>query len=63
LDGVIQMYRDAFDSLESTMPALSKKVLIPGAGHWVQQERPAEVNRLLIEFLNANSGQNARAAG
>ena len=24
---------------------------IDGAGHWVQQERPAEVNRLLIEFL------------
>jgi pimeloyl-ACP methyl ester carboxylesterase len=26
-------------------------VLLPGAGHWIQQERPAEVNRLLIEFL------------
>jgi pimeloyl-ACP methyl ester carboxylesterase len=25
--------------------------IIDGAGHWVQQERPAEVNRLLIEFL------------
>src|SRR5436190_6841218 len=27
--------------------------LLPGAGHWVQQERPAEVNRALIEFLKA----------
>jgi len=27
------------------------KVLLPGAGHWIQQERPAEVNRLLVEFL------------
>ena len=25
--------------------------LVPGAGHWVQQEQPAETARLLIEFL------------
>jgi pimeloyl-ACP methyl ester carboxylesterase len=25
--------------------------LIPGAGHWVQQEQPAETSRLLLEFL------------
>lgn len=25
--------------------------LIDGAGHWVQQERPDEVNRLLLQFL------------
>ncbi len=25
--------------------------LIPGAGHWVQQEQPAEVSRLLLDFL------------
>lgn len=25
--------------------------LLPGAGHWVQQERPDEVNRLLLSFL------------
>jgi pimeloyl-ACP methyl ester carboxylesterase len=24
---------------------------IDGAGHWVQQERPDEVNRLLLRFL------------
>jgi pimeloyl-ACP methyl ester carboxylesterase len=26
-------------------------VLVPGAGHWVQQEKPAEVNRALLDFL------------
>lgn len=26
-------------------------VLIPDAGHWVQQEKPAEVNAALLEFL------------
>ena len=27
--------------------------LLEGAGHWVQQERPDEVNRLLISFLRS----------
>jgi pimeloyl-ACP methyl ester carboxylesterase len=27
--------------------------LVGGAGHWVQQEQPAEVNRLLLDFLRA----------
>ncbi|MEE9515624.1 MAG: alpha/beta hydrolase, partial [Candidatus Adiutricales bacterium] len=51
LDGVITMSRRAFDNLEDSMPSLKQKILIPGAGHWVQQERPAEVNDLIIEFL------------
>jgi len=51
VDAVITMYREAFDTLEKTMPNLRKKILLPGAGHWIQQERPAEVNTLLIEFL------------
>jgi hypothetical protein len=40
-----------FDALEESGPNLRKKVLQAGAGHWIQQERPAEVNQLLIEFL------------
>ena len=28
--------------------------LIDGAGHWVQQERPDEVNRLLLQFLKTS---------
>jgi pimeloyl-ACP methyl ester carboxylesterase len=27
--------------------------LVDGAGHWVQQEQPGEVSRLLLEFLRA----------
>jgi pimeloyl-ACP methyl ester carboxylesterase len=50
-DAVIGMYRAAFDDLERTMPGLRAKVLLQGAGHWVQQERPEEVNRLLLGFL------------
>jgi hypothetical protein len=32
------------------MPNLRKKVLLAGAGHWIE-ERPNEVNQLLLEFL------------
>jgi pimeloyl-ACP methyl ester carboxylesterase len=52
-DVVITMYRQGFDSLEEAMPGLRKKVLVPGAGYWIQQERPTEVNDLLIEFLKS----------
>ncbi len=51
LDGVIAMSRGAFNHLEKNMPNLKQKILIPGAGHWIQQERPQEVNELLVEFL------------
>jgi pimeloyl-ACP methyl ester carboxylesterase len=30
---------------------LRMQVVVAGAGHWIQQERPAEVNAALIEFL------------
>ena len=32
-------------------PATTAQVMIDGAGHWVQQERPDEVNAALLEFL------------
>jgi pimeloyl-ACP methyl ester carboxylesterase len=28
-------------------------VLIDGAGHWLQQERPDRVNELLLDFLSS----------
>ena len=50
-DIVLEMTGEAYKNLETHMPNLRKKYLIPGAGHWIQQERPKEVNDLLIEFL------------
>ena len=52
-DPVIAMYREAYDALETSMPQLSAKILIPSAGHWVQQEKPAEVNSNMLRFLSA----------
>ena len=51
VDQVMGIYRGAFEVLEQTVPRLQKKVLLPGAGHWIQQERPGQVNELLLEFL------------
>jgi pimeloyl-ACP methyl ester carboxylesterase len=30
--------------------------MLPGCGHWTQQERPREVNAALVEFLRSLSG-------
>jgi pimeloyl-ACP methyl ester carboxylesterase len=27
-------------------------VIVPGCGHWTQQERPEDVNDLLLKFLD-----------
>lgn len=37
--------------MERVLPALTRKLIIPEAGHWIQQERPGEVNAALVEFL------------
>jgi len=50
-DPVIRRNRAAMDGLAETVPGLRERVLLPGAGHWTQQERPAEVNDALITFL------------
>jgi pimeloyl-ACP methyl ester carboxylesterase len=37
--------------LRTVVPNLRQTLLLPGCGHWTQQERPAEVNAALLEFL------------
>ncbi len=52
-DGVLRFpaAQSQLDNYPKTLPGLRGSHILDGAGHWVQQERPAEVNRLLIEFL------------
>jgi pimeloyl-ACP methyl ester carboxylesterase len=38
-------------SFDRTLPGLRGSHILAGAGHWVQRERAAEVNALLIDFL------------
>ncbi|MGY3452710.1 pimeloyl-ACP methyl ester carboxylesterase [Bradyrhizobium sp. USDA 4353] len=38
--------------MERVLPDLRRKLIIEGAGHWIQQECAAEVNAALIAFLH-----------
>ena len=38
-------------NLSKFVPKLRKTIVLPGCGHWTQQEQPAEVNAAMIEFL------------
>jgi len=42
---------DAIKAYPATLPGLHGSHILDGCGHWVQQERPAEVNRLLVDWL------------
>ncbi|MFC4035718.1 alpha/beta fold hydrolase [Streptomyces polygonati] len=42
---------DAIAAYPTTLPGLVSSHLLDGCGHWVQQERPTEVNHLLTEWL------------
>ncbi|MGJ5898917.1 alpha/beta fold hydrolase [Streptomyces niveiscabiei] len=46
--------------LPELVPGLRRPpVVLPGCGHWTQQERPAEVNELLVEFLTGLRDERA----
>jgi len=38
------------DPMISAVPQLRRIVFLPKCGHWIQQERPAEVNTEIIAF-------------
>ena len=39
-------------NLKRFIPELRQTIMLPGCGHWTQQERPKEVNDAMIAFLN-----------
>jgi pimeloyl-ACP methyl ester carboxylesterase len=52
----------AIQRFAKTLPRLWRSEILPGCGHWVQQERPEETNRLLVDFLKSASGTAAAAS-
>ncbi len=38
-------------NLKTFVPKLRDTIMLPGCGHWIEQERPAEVNAAIIGFL------------
>lgn len=42
---------DAIDAYPATLPGLVSSHVLDDCGHWLQQERPEETNRLLVSWL------------
>ena len=40
-------------NLAKLVPNLRRTIMLPGCGHWTQQERPREVNAAMLEFLKS----------
>lgn len=52
-DPVLTMNPTAIDAMRAVLPDLRQVTVIPGAGHWTQQERPEEFNEALLGFLGS----------
>ncbi len=50
-DGPVIWGAAAIARFGETLPDLRGRHILPGCGHWTQQERPEEVNELLLGFL------------
>lgn len=52
-DGAMKMIpgRDLVEVMKKYTPNLYKAEILSGCGHWTQQEKPDDVNKLLVEWL------------
>jgi pimeloyl-ACP methyl ester carboxylesterase len=44
-------YSQVIAIMRRAVPQLKEMILLPGCGHWTQEERPQELNSALIDFL------------
>ncbi|MGV9541608.1 alpha/beta fold hydrolase [Nocardia beijingensis] len=51
-EDAVRMFMPA-ETMTSVLADLRENIVIAGAGHWIQQERPAEVNEALVKFLDS----------
>ena len=51
--GIVKFLRvdQLMPTLKLFVPDLMRTLVLPGCGHWTQQERASEVNAALIAFL------------
>ena len=43
--------KESASTLKTLVPNLTQTMVLEGCGHWIQQERPAQVNSALLEFV------------
>jgi pimeloyl-ACP methyl ester carboxylesterase len=53
LDPVRLMMPGAAEEMAAALPDFRSATTVDGAGHWVQQEKPAETNAAMLAFLSA----------
>ena len=46
----------ALAAMPALLPGLRRRLILEGAGHWIQQERPEEVGAAPLEFLGGLPG-------
>jgi pimeloyl-ACP methyl ester carboxylesterase len=51
LDASTTWMADAIQAYPATLPGLASSHILDGCGHWIQQERPDEVNEILTDWL------------
>lgn len=52
-DGPTRWGMNAIKRFDKTLPKLTRSEILTDCGHWCQQEQPAAVNRLLLEFIQS----------
>lgn len=50
-DVATPLCQEAIDRQADVLPNLIDSHIVPGSGHWIQQEYPQETNRLILDFL------------
>ena len=45
--------KETVANMAQSVPLLRQTIMLPGCGHWTQQERAAEVNAAMIAFLRS----------
>jgi len=50
-DIIAAIFRRAIVDQSASVPRLRPPIMLPGCGHWTQQERAADVNAAIIDFL------------
>jgi len=53
LDPILGLYRNYQTAIAKSMPGLRQTAVLKGIGHWITQEDPITLNRLLLDFLAA----------
>lgn len=56
-DMVLTMNHKALERMSRYLPDLRGQHIIEDCGHWTQMEQPAQVNRLLLEFIETLDGR------